>query len=552
MLRTLRISNYALIEKLDIDFSSGFSVLTGETGAGKSIILGALGLLLGDRADLRLIKKGAQKCYVEGIFDVTSLDIRPFFEENEIEFDGCECIIRRELYSNGKSRSFINDTPILVSKIKCLGNKLIDIHSQHKNLLLSNDNFLIEFIDAVGHLGSLLADYKNAYHLWNQKKEELLQLKEKSEKGKSDYDYLKFQLGQIHDAHLEIDEQNLLEAEYKQLSHAEEIKSVFYQVVSYLTADDSNPSRWIRQHVQSLENIGSVFPSSLEFSGRLESVRIELDDILDDMNRIIDDTDYDPRRLEFVDERLSLIYNLQKKFHINSIEELLAYAQQLELQLNFIENYEDKVKEIEEEVSLLYQKLLEYGKELTSRRKKVAVQILHKLTEILVMLGMPSVQLDFSFLERNHPTATGLDKPILLFSANKNVDMQDVSLIASGGEIARLMLAVKSLFAEYLKLPTIIFDEIDTGVSGHIAEKMAFVMKKMSANCQVLCITHLPQIAAEGYNHYRIYKLETSDETTSHICCLTTEDRIIEIAKMLSGSEISDTAIENAKSLLKL
>ena len=552
MLQNLHITHYALIDLLDIDFSNGYSVITGETGAGKSIILGALGLLLGQRADAKAIKTGATKCCVEGTFDIQGLYLDELFSANDIDFDGSECIVRREVTTAGKSRAFVNDTPVSLTQLKSITSRIIDIHSQHQNLLMGQEHFLLDTLDTIGHNEKQKEAYAEVYKKWNQARKDLDELKEQAEKDRSDLDYMQFQLQQIDDARLQEDEQESLEQESETLSHAEEIKSALYQASASLTNDEQNPISTLKSDIQQLQSICEVFAPAEGLAERMESVRIELKDIADELEQSLDKVDFDPERLTFVDDRLSEIYSLQKKHHVSSIQELLSIADELREKIDKIENIDDHIAKKEEEVDSLYHKIQEKGKVLTTNRKKAGEEMARELVNTLQSMGMPGTRLHFDITERTHPDNSGLDNVCFLFSANKNMPEQDVAQIASGGEIARLMLSLKALISKHRNLPTIIFDEIDTGVSGTIAEKMANVMLQMAENCQVLCITHLPQIAAMGKNHYRVYKAETAEGTSSHISLLTTDERIREIANMLSGAEMTEAAINNAKSLLKL
>ena len=552
MLQNLHITHYALIDLLDIDFSNGYSVITGETGAGKSIILGALGLLLGQRADAKAIKPGANKCFVEATFDIKGLNLDDLFKTYDIDFDGSECIVRREVTTAGKSRAFINDTPVSLVQLKSITSRIIDIHSQHQNLLMGHENFLLDTIDTIGHNAKDKESYLKVFKKWSIARKELEDMKNQAQKDRTDMDYMQFQLQQIDEAQLQEDEQTDLEQESETLSHAEEIKSALYRVSSSLSGDEENPITLLKSGIQQLESISQVFSSAETLAERMESVRIELKDIADELEQNLDHVDFDPQRLEYVDERLSVIYNLQKKHHVNTVTELLTIAEQLRTQIDQIENIDEHIQNKEKEVADLFQLLQERGKILTQQRTTAGEKISKELIKTLQSLGMPAAQLHFEITPRTAPDSTGLDNVCFLFSGNKNMPEQDVTQIASGGEIARLMLSLKALISKHQNLPTIIFDEIDTGVSGTMAEKMAFVMQTMADSCQVLCITHLPQIAALGKNHYRVYKTEDAEGTTSHISLLNTEERIREIANMLSGAEMTEAAINNAKSLLKI
>lgn len=551
MLRSLHISNYALIDQLDIDISGGFSVITGETGAGKSIMMGALALLLGTRADAKVIKHGASKCCVEAEFDVAKLNIVSLFEENDIDFDGSELIVRREVTANGKSRAFVNDSPVTLPVLKEIASRIIDVHSQHQNLLMGDENFILGILDAVSSEPTPKILYSEAFEAWHEAQKEYVDLKEKAEKDQQDSEYLQFQLKQLEDADLKEGEQEALEEELEVLSHAEEIKQALYKVSSGFQSEGNNPISFLRSSIQTLRRIDSVFPIAGSLAERLDSVQIELEDVSGELENSLERVEYDPKRQEIVDERLNLLYTLQRKHNVQGEKELLALKESLRERVDTIENIGDILLQKEKEVCRLFDEMNKLGEQLTALRKAAAKIIEERLAECLHSLGMPNVSVALNLFLRPSPDVTGLDNVEFLFSANKNVQMQEVAKIASGGEIARLMLALKSIISHVKHLPTIVFDEIDTGVSGTMAEKMALVMQDMASDCQVLCITHLPQIAALGHWHYRVSKQETSNGTTSHIKLLTEEERVLEIANMLSGEQLTDAAINNAKSLLK-
>ena len=551
MLRSLHISNYALIDQLDIDISGGFSVITGETGAGKSIMMGALALLLGTRADAKVIKHGASKCCVEAEFDVAKLNIVSLFEENDIDFDGSELIVRREVTANGKSRAFVNDSPVTLPVLKEIASRIIDVHSQHHNLLMGDENFILGILDAVSSEPTPKILYSEAFEAWHEAQKEYVALKEKAEKDQQDSEYLLFQLKQLEDADLKEGEQEALEEELEILSHAEEIKQALYKVSSGFQSEGNNPISFLRSSIQTLRRIDSVFPIAGSLAERLDSVQIELEDVSGELENSLERVEYDPKRQEIVDERLNLLYTLQRKHNVQGEKELLALKESLRERVDTIENIGDILLQKEKEVCRLSDEMNKLGEQLTALRKAAAKIIEERLVECLHSLGMPNVSVVLNLFLRPSPDVTGLDNVEFLFSANKNVQMQEVAKIASGGEIARLMLALKSIISHVKHLPTIVFDEIDTGVSGTMAEKMALVMQDMASDCQVLCITHLPQIAALGHWHYRVSKQETSNGTTSHIKLLTEEERVLEIANMLSGEQLTDAAINNAKSLLK-
>lgn len=550
MFKSLSINNYALIDRLDISVEPGFTVITGETGAGKSIMLGALGILLGGRAEARAVRTGAAKCVVEAAFDVSALGIQGFFDENDIDFDGEECILRREVTAAGKSRAFINDTPVPAARLKEIGALVIDIHSQHRNLLIGREDYLLDTLDTVAANSAEKEAYAEAFAQWRKAEEDLKALRLQAEKGQTDGDYLKFQLTQIQEAALLPDEQEELEKENALLEHAEEIKASLGSAAFAINGSDGERLAELRRAAQQLESIAAHLPEAAALAERLESARIEIGDIADELERQSEGIDFNPARAEQVASRLNLIYDLLQKHRAASITELLVLAKDWEEQLNRLENMESLLEESQRRCTALLADLRKKGSALTATRGKAAKIVEQSLTESLHTLGMPNVSIQFSLQPREVPAACGMDTPVFLFSANKNVPMQPVSEIASGGEIARVMLALKGLIARHKNLPTIIFDEIDTGVSGTMAERMAVMMGEIAKHCQVLCITHLPQIAAKGNAHFRVHKEENETGTTSHISRLSPEERVREIATMLSGAEISEAAVSNAKALL--
>ena len=550
MFKSLSINNYALIDRLDISVEPGFTVITGETGAGKSIILGALGILLGGRAEARAVRTGAAKCVVEAAFDVSALGIQGFFDENDIDFDGEECILRREVTAAGKSRAFINDTPVPAARLKEIGALVIDIHSQHRNLLIGREDYLLDTLDTVAANTAEKEAYAEAFANWRKAEEDLKALRLQAEKGQTDGDYLKFQLTQIQEAALLPDEQEELEKENALLEHAEEIKASLGSAAFAINGSDGERLAELRRAAQLLESIAAHLPEAAALAERLESARIEIGDIADELERQSEGIDFNPARAEQVASRLNLIYDLLQKHRAASITELLALAKDWEEQINRLENMESLLEESQRRCAALLADLHKQGSVLTATRGKAAKIVEQSLTESLHSLGMPNVTIQFSLQPREMPAASGMDTPVFLFSANKNVPVLPVSEIASGGEIARVMLALKGLIARHKNLPTIIFDEIDTGVSGTMAERMAVMMGEIAKHCQVLCITHLPQIAAKGNAHFRVHKEENETGTTSHISRLSPEERVREIATMLSGAEISEAAVSNAKALL--
>lgn len=551
MLKNLKISNYALIEKSDIDFSSGFSVITGETGAGKSIILGALGLLMGQRADSKVIKANEKKCAVEAVFNIEGLQLEAFFSEHDIDYDAEECILRREVSSNGKSRAFVNDSPVSASTLKLLAAEVIDIHSQHQNLLMGREHFLLDILDAVANNQEVKDAYAQCFHEWHEACKALKQLKEQRAQDQANRDFLQFQFDQLEAANLQADEQSELEEEHQLLSHAEEIKGSLFEALNAFSEDGGNIAGKLRNAAHALSSISGVFAQAEALAERIESARIELEDVSEELERNAENIEFDPARYQFVEERLNTIYELEKKHQVDTIADLLRLQEELNLQLNNIENGDEIIAEKEKAIEGLYQRLLSLGKDITTSRKAAAKTTAENLMLTLQTLGMPNARLRFEITTRTAPDISGFDNVTFLFSANKNVPEQDVTQIASGGEIARLMLSLKAFLSQRKKLPTIIFDEIDTGVSGTMAERMAQVMQQMAQNCQVICITHLPQIAALGQQHYRVFKSENDTGTSSHITRLDNDERICEIANMLSGEELTEAAINNAKALLK-
>lgn len=554
MLQSIHIQNYALIDKLDIDFTSGFSVITGETGAGKSIILGAIGLLLGQRADAKAIKNGASKSIVEARFRIASYGLETFFEELDLECDPEECILRREVSANGKSRAFINDTPASLAQMKALGEKLIDIHSQHQNLLLNKEGFQLNILDILAQDEKQLAAYKQTYLQYKDVCRRLDTLIGQAEKSRQDEDYLRFQLEQIEEANLQPNEQTKLEQESETLSHAEDIKAGLYKAGQLIDGTDTNGILQLAKECrQTLQNISNVYPSASEWTERLQSCYIELKDIAHDLSLAGEETEFNPERLDYVNERLNLIYNLQQKHRTDTVEGLLELADEYRQKLNDISSFDERIAELRRQKDTIYNNVVEQAQGLTRLRTESARHIEEQMKTLLLPLGMPNARFAVELASRKEPDLNGIDNVTFLFSANKNGTLQNVASVASGGEIARVMLSLKAMIAGAVKLPTIIFDEIDTGVSGSIAEKMALIMHDMGRqNRQVISITHLPQIAARGTTHYKVYKKDTESGTSSYIRRLTPEERVEEIAHMLSGSTLTEAALNNARALLGL
>ena len=551
MLQSIHIQNYALIESLDINFHPGFSVITGETGAGKSIILGAIGLLVGQRADIKAIKTGANKCIVEARFHIASYELESFFEEHDLEYEEGECILRRELYASGKSRAFINDTPASLAQMKELGEKLIDVHSQHQNLLLNHEDFQLSVLDILAHDEKELQVYKETYSAFKKVSKELSDIQQQAEKNHQDEDYIRFQVEQLEEANLQAGEQETLEQEAETLTHAEEIQSSLYKVDQLMASDEMTLLSVTKDCMQTLQGISRVYTPAQEWIERLNSCYIELKDLAHEIANASEEVEFNPTRLDYVNERLNLIYTLQQKHRVSTVEELIDIAEDYRSKLDAITSYDDRIEELKKQKETIYNKVLEQASVLTTCRLGAAKEIEKQMQAYLVPLGMPNVRFAVELETKKEPDTKGMDSVNFLFSANKNGMLQQVASIASGGEIARVMLSLKAMIAGAVKLPTIIFDEIDTGVSGSIAEKMALIMQEMGqADRQVISITHLPQIAAKGANHYKVYKEDTETGTNSHIRQLNQEERIHEIANMLSGATLTEAALNNAKALL--
>ena len=552
MLRSLYIQNYALIEKLDIGFDSGFSVITGETGAGKSIILGAIGLLLGQRADVKSIRKGASKCIIEARFDVSAYGMQPFFEANELEYED-ECILRRELYASGKSRAFINDTPASLAQMKELGELLIDVHSQHQNLLLNKEGFQLNVLDLLSHDEAELAAYQKLYNDWRQARQDLEALVARAEQSRADEDYIRFQLEQLEEANLTDGEQEELEQEAEMLTHAEDIKAGLYRAGQALNADEGSVLEALKDCQNTMMGLRSVFAPAGELADRLDSVYIELKDISQEVSDKEEEVEFNPARLDEVNARLNLIYSLQQKHRVDTVKALLSLQENYALQLSAITSSDEDIARLEAQVKELFSQVTAQAQVLTEARTRAAREVERQMAARLVPLGMPNVRFQVEMGVRKEPGVHGADTVNFLFSANKNGVLQNISSVASGGEIARVMLSVKAMIAGAVKLPTIVFDEIDTGVSGEIADRMADIMQEMGDNDrQVISITHLPQIAARGRAHYKVYKEDNEVETNSHIRRLTDDERVEELAHMLSGATLTEAALNNARALLKL
>lgn len=555
MLKKLDIRNFTLIDHLEMALYPGFSVITGETGAGKSIVIGAIGLLLGNRADAKQVKRGCDKCIIEATFDLSiyhSDVLKDFFEDNDLDYEPEECLLRREVNANGKSRAFINDTPVTLALMRELGEQLIDVHSQHQNLLLSKEDFQLNVVDIIARDRQQLADYRAAFAEYRSAQRRLEELREQIATSRDNEDFLRFQQKELSDANLASGEQEQLEQEAELMSHAEDIKRALHEADYGLSGDDTGIVNLTRSIAAQLRSVADVYPEAQELAERLESCFVELKDISQEIASKVDDVEYDPQRFNLITQRLDTIYTLQQKFHVQTVDELLDRLNGINAQLDNIDNSDEELQELERSVEKLHAVCVEKAVVLTDMRRKSATVVEQELSKLLVPLGIPKVRFKVEVSPADLST-NGADKVMFLFSANSSTDMQPVSQVASGGEIARVMLSLKAMISKAIGLPTIIFDEIDTGVSGRVAEQMAHIMRDMGkANRQVLCITHLPQIAAAGSTHYKVAKQETEYGTVSTMTQLSDEQRITEIAQMLSGSDVSQAAVDNAKSLLAL
>lgn len=548
MLSQLYIKNYTLIDRLDMEFHPGFSVITGETGAGKSIILGAIGLLLGQRADSKDIKAGCEKCLIEAHFDISRYALESFFQENDIEYDATDCIIRRELTAS-KSRAFINDTPVPLSLLKELGEQLVDVHSQHQNLLLNKQDFQLSVLDVMS-ANLKTQSYATAYSEYQTARQQLKELEESIARNRDNADFLQFQYDELCNARLVAGEQEELEQRQDTMSHAEDIKAALYETDNALSAEGTGIVGQLKSAIHALNSIEKVLTSAAELSERMDSCHIELKDMAQDISSLLEDVDFDPAELDSVNNRLDTLYSLEKKYHCDSVEALLAQQEQLKQQLSNIENSDEALATLTARVTELKAVCQQQADKLTAQRSKAARIVEQQMLQRLVPLGMPNIRFEVR-MEKTELGHSGQDKVSFLFSANTSTQLQPVSQVASGGEIARVMLALKAMISGTVKLPTIIFDEIDTGVSGKIAESMAHMMQEMGqGGRQVISITHLPQIAALGSSHYLVYKEETPQGTASRMQQLDADQRVREIAQMLSGNNITEAAINNAKELL--
>ena len=552
MLKQLYIKNFTLIDELDIQLFPGFSVITGETGAGKSIILGALSLLLGQRADSKSIKSGCDRCIIEAHFDLSRYQLESLFADNDIDYDNEDCIFRRELTSTGKSRSFINDTPVSLAVMKSIGQQLVDIHSQHQNLLLQEEDFQLNVVDIIAQDGKQLSDYQQAFRDYQTARKAVVRMEEELAKAAENEDFMRFQYNELQEANLEPGQQEELEQESETLSHVEDIKEALFNAEGILSGEEANLVESLREVSRTLSGIKGVFADVAEVTERIDSCYIELKDIAAEVSQLSSHVDYDPKRLDFINDQLGIIYSLEKKHRVETVEELITLRNQLKEQLSHLDNSSEEMDILRQEEKAAREKALKKASELNALRLKAAQKVEKEMKSRLVPLGIPNIRFVVD-ITQTEMTDKGTDKVAFLFSANTSTAMQPVAQIASGGEIARVMLSLKAMISGTVKLPTIIFDEIDTGVSGRVAEMMAKIMQEMGqTDRQVISITHLPQIAALGRHHYKVFKEETKEGTKSRMSLLSDEERIQEIAQMLSGSDVTTAAINNAKELLKI
>ncbi|MDR1593479.1 MAG: DNA repair protein RecN [Prevotellaceae bacterium] len=548
MLKELNVENYALIDKLNISFSDGMSIITGETGAGKSILLGALSLVLGGRADSNVLKDTARNCIVEGVFHIEGYGLESFLSENDIDYEP-DLIICRTINPAGKSRAFINDTPVNATIIKDISHRLLDIHSQHQNLLLSSSKFQLSVIDAVTDFGKLKDEYLQYFSAYRAEEKKLEDLLARSAKAKADYDYIKFQFEQLQQANLKADEQNDLEIEIQELSNVEEIKSGYEKLTTLLSNEEISVINMLKEAENTLGRLSKVHLSSNDLSIRLKNILVEVKDISEETNRINNSLEINPERLSIVENRLNTIYDLQQKHRVATIGELLELQKNYGNSLTEIENFDEMIAKTQKAVNDNLDKVKDLALKISALRQKTIPLVEKHVSTLLKSLGMPNIVFKVELTYSEHFSSDGADSITFLFSANRDMPPREISKVASGGEMSRLMLALKSLLVKGTNLPTIIFDEIDTGVSGEVADKMGNIINELSEKAQVINITHLPQIAAKGNAHYLVYKEDTATATFTKVRKLNNDERILEIAKMLSGSKITDAAVEHAKEL---
>lgn len=550
MLLKLSVNNYALIKNLDLDLDNGLTIITGETGAGKSILLGALSLILGSRADSTVLLDNKNKCIVEGIFRIEDYDLEEFFRKHDLDFDN-PVVLRREINQAGKSRAFINDTPVTLGVLKELGDRLIDIHSQHQTLMLNDNSFQLNIIDSFAGTTALLNEYRTAYYSYKKLQKEYVELKEKADKSKSDLEYFQFYLAQLEEAKLENGEQEELEKEQELLEHAEEIKESLLLITRLFSDEDRSIMSLLREVKSNLGKIGDYLPGELDFQGRVESVLIELEDINAETGKLERNTEADPGRLLEINQRLDTIYSLIRKHRVNNLTDLINKREEIRAEINSIVTDDERLAEIESETEQAFGVMAVIAAKLSAKRSESITALENEVTELLKQLGMPNARFKILLSPAKDYMPAGNDVADFLFSANKQVEPENISKIASGGELSRVMLSLKSLVTKNKNMPTIIFDEIDSGVSGEVADKVGQILSRMGRYMQVVNITHLPQVASRGKAHYHVFKEEAADSTITRVKLLSREERIKEVARLLSGSEITETAVKNAEELIK-
>ncbi len=550
MLQSLKIKNYALIDEIHIHFYPGFITITGETGAGKSILIGALSLILGNRADTSVLKDGTQKCIVEASFDISKYDLKSIFDANDIDFD-TETIIRREISNKGKSRAFINDTPVNISVLKELGDSLVDIHSQHQNLILKDNRFQLDILDSYAAQEHIVSDYKSHFYEYRKLKKQLETLKENAEKNKSDLDYYQFQYDQLEKMNLKEGEQEELENELETLNHTEEIKHNLSNAHHLMSNEESSILVQLREAVDSIKKIVDFYPKVKDVGERMESTYIELQDLANEVDVMNENMEHDPERAEFIRQRLDDLYALEHKHNVGSDKELIDIKEDIGKKIEEINSYDFKLEDLEKSLEEKRRVLKDMADQISDNREASIPEIEDHITGMLKDLGIPNATFRIEQRLMDDFSEYGQDEVRFLFSANKNVAVEEISRVASGGELSRLMLSLKSLLVKTKALPTIIFDEIDSGTSGDIADKMGSIMQNMSETTQVINITHLPQIASKGNYHFLVFKEDDHEHTYTDIKQLDHEERVQEIAKMLSGEQLTETALQNAREFLQ-
>ncbi len=549
MLKHLEIKNYALIEHFDIDFDGGLSVITGETGAGKSIMMGALALVLGQRADTKVIQQGKTKCVVEAVFDIEKLTLQPLFESLDLDYSD-ECVVRREVLDSGKSRAFVNDTPVNLQQLRDLCVRLVDIHSQHQNLQLGENAFQLSVVDALAETKAELADYQAKFKIYKDVERKLNDLKQTAEQWRSERDYAQFQFDQLAAVALTDGEQESLEAELEAMNHSEEVKTALAAALSSLADENAGALVRLKETLVALRRISKFLPQNADYEARIDSSFVDLKDISSELENRLNDTEFDPQRKDFVEARLDQIYTLQQKHRVKTVAELLQLQTDFEAKLSRIDGFDFELEQLQKQLTAAENNLQKSAEKLSKKRHGIQSILEKEVSQQLMSLGMPNARFVAQMTAADGFLPTGTDVMEFLFSANKNGEPQSIGQTASGGELSRLMLVIKSLVASRTQLPTIIFDEIDTGVSGEVAQRMGLIMSQMAQSMQVIAITHLPQIAAKGTAHYRVFKHDTADTTVTNIVRLSPDERVMEIAEMLSGKNPSEAAIDNARELL--